>query len=67
VSGGTILLRRGHVSHFHLLDHRTSRSTLWHRNAGLEKIRLVTEGKYSVWFKTAVGEGAGLVEFDRNG
>jgi hypothetical protein len=28
---------------------------------------LITEGKYSVWFRTPVGEGAGLVEFSSNG
>jgi hypothetical protein len=28
---------------------------------------LITEGKYSVWFKTPVGEGAGVVEFFSNG
>jgi hypothetical protein len=28
---------------------------------------LITEGKYSVWFKTPVGEGAGVVEFSPNG
>jgi hypothetical protein len=28
---------------------------------------LITEGKYSVWFKTPVGEGAGVVTFDANG
>jgi hypothetical protein len=28
---------------------------------------LVTQGKYSVWFKTPVGEGAGVVEFGPNG
>jgi hypothetical protein len=24
---------------------------------------LITEGKYSVWFKTVIGEGAGVVKF----
>jgi hypothetical protein len=28
---------------------------------------LITEGKYSVWFRTPVGEGAGVVEFGSNG
>ncbi len=28
---------------------------------------MVTPGKYSVWFKTPVGEGAGLVEFTPDG
>ena len=28
---------------------------------------MITEGKYSVWFKTPVGEGAGVVEFCSNG
>jgi hypothetical protein len=28
---------------------------------------LITQGKYSVWFKTPVGEGAGVVEFGPNG
>lgn len=28
---------------------------------------MITEGKYSVWFKTPVGEGAGVVEFSPNG
>jgi hypothetical protein len=28
---------------------------------------LITEGKYSVWFKTPVGEGAGVVEFGPGG
>jgi hypothetical protein len=28
---------------------------------------VVTPGKYSVWFKTPVGEGAGIVKFDPDG
>jgi hypothetical protein len=28
---------------------------------------VVTEGKYSVWFRTPIGEGAGVVEFGSNG
>jgi hypothetical protein len=28
---------------------------------------LIIQGKYSVWFKTPVGEGAGVVEFGPNG
>lgn len=28
---------------------------------------MITEGKYSVWFRTPVGEGAGVVEFGPNG
>lgn len=28
---------------------------------------MITPGKYSVWFKTPVGEGAGVVEFGPNG
>jgi hypothetical protein len=28
---------------------------------------LITGGKYSVWFKTPIGEGAGVVEFGSNG
>jgi len=28
---------------------------------------LITQGKYSVWFRTAVGEGAGVVEFGPDG
>jgi hypothetical protein len=28
---------------------------------------LITQGKYSVWFKTPIGEGAGVVEFGPNG
>ncbi len=28
---------------------------------------MLTEGKYSVWFRTPVGEGAGVVELGRNG
>jgi hypothetical protein len=28
---------------------------------------LITQGKYSVWFKTPVGEGAGVVEFGPDG
>jgi hypothetical protein len=28
---------------------------------------LITEGKYSVWFRTPIGEGAGIVEFCPNG
>jgi len=28
---------------------------------------LITPGKYSVWFKTPVGEGAGVAEFGPNG
>jgi hypothetical protein len=32
-----------------------------------EYIQLITQGKYSVWIKTPVGEGAGVVEFGPNG
>lgn len=28
---------------------------------------MVTQGRYSAWFKTPVGEGAGVVEFHPNG
>jgi hypothetical protein len=28
---------------------------------------LITEGKYFVWFRTPVGEGAGVVQFAPNG
>jgi hypothetical protein len=28
---------------------------------------VITQGKYSVWFKTSVGEGAGVVELGPNG
>jgi hypothetical protein len=28
---------------------------------------VVKEGRYSVWFKTPVGEGAGVIEFGPNG
>jgi hypothetical protein len=28
---------------------------------------MITEGKYSVWFRTPIGEGAGIVEFGPNG
>lgn len=28
---------------------------------------MITPGKYSVWFKTPVGEGAGVVEFGADG
>jgi hypothetical protein len=28
---------------------------------------VVKEGRYSVWFKTPVGEGAGVIEFGSNG
>jgi hypothetical protein len=28
---------------------------------------LITQGEYSVWFKTPVGEGAGVVNFSPNG
>jgi hypothetical protein len=28
---------------------------------------LITKGKYSVWFRTPVGEGAGVVDFGPNG
>jgi hypothetical protein len=30
-------------------------------------MKLITGGKYSVWFKTPIGEGAGVVEFSPNG
>jgi hypothetical protein len=30
-------------------------------------VAVVEEGKYSVWFRTPVGEGAGIVEFGANG
>jgi T3SS negative regulator,GrlR len=32
-----------------------------------EDVRVVAAGKYSVWFKTPIGEGAGVVQFDHNG
>ena len=28
---------------------------------------MISEGRYSVWFRTPVGEGAGVVEFGSNG
>ena len=28
---------------------------------------MITEGKYSVWFKTPIGDGAGMVEFGPKG
>jgi hypothetical protein len=28
---------------------------------------LITEGKYSIWFKTPIGEGAGVVDFGPDG
>jgi hypothetical protein len=28
---------------------------------------LITQGKYSVWFRTALGEGTGVVEFKPDG
>jgi hypothetical protein len=28
---------------------------------------LITQGKYSVWFRTPIGEGAGVVEFGPDG
>jgi hypothetical protein len=28
---------------------------------------MITEGKYSVWFRTPIGAGAGIVEFGPNG
>jgi hypothetical protein len=28
---------------------------------------MITEGKYSVWFRTPIGDGAGVVEFGPNG
>jgi hypothetical protein len=28
---------------------------------------MITEGKYSVWFRTPIGDGAGIVEFGPNG
>ena len=33
----------------------------------LECIRLISQGKYSVWFKTPIGEGAGLVKLGPDG
>jgi hypothetical protein len=28
---------------------------------------MITGGKYSVWFRTPIGEGAGVVDFQPNG
>ena len=28
---------------------------------------MITEGKYSIWFSTPIGDGAGVVEFGPNG
>jgi hypothetical protein len=28
---------------------------------------MITEGKYSIWFRTPIGDGAGMVEFGPNG
>jgi hypothetical protein len=36
-------------------------------DARAENIFVVTQGKYSVWFKTPIGEGAGVVEFAPDG
>jgi len=30
-------------------------------------IKMITEGKYSIWFSTPIGEGAGIVEFGPSG
>jgi hypothetical protein len=32
-----------------------------------ESVPLITQGRYSVWFKTPIGEGAGVVEFGPDG
>lgn len=43
---------------------------IWLNSAGIpvNTVALViTPGKYSVWFKTPVGEGAGVVEFGPDG
>jgi T3SS negative regulator,GrlR len=32
-----------------------------------EGLPVVKDGRYSVWFKTPVGEGAGVIEFGPNG
>ena len=43
---------------------------IWLNSAGIpvDTVALViTPGKYSVWFKTPVGEGAGVVEFGPDG
>src|SRR6478752_2286651 len=32
-----------------------------------ESVQLITQGKFSVWFKTPIGEGAGVVEFGPDG
>jgi hypothetical protein len=34
---------------------------------GSECIWLITEGQYSIWFKTPIGEGAGVVDFGPDG
>lgn len=33
----------------------------------IKGLSLITQGKYSVWFKTPVGEGAGVVELGPDG
>ena len=30
-------------------------------------IKMITEGKYSIWFRTPIGDGAGVIEFGPNG
>jgi hypothetical protein len=37
------------------------------KTSSRERVKLITNGRYSVWFKTPIGEGAGVVEFDANG
>jgi hypothetical protein len=49
------------------LPQRTDSALLAIADARAESIFVVTQGKYSVWFKTPIGEGAGVVEFGPHG
>jgi hypothetical protein len=45
----------------------TDRALLAKSNARAERISLIIQGRYSAWFKTPIGEGAGVVEFHPDG
>ena len=49
------------------VDSDTVADTMSRFGMNRRHVTLITQGKYSVWFKTPVGEGAGMVEFAPDG
>jgi hypothetical protein len=65
-----------HARHRHVAGVKSERRAwvqFWSQRSALgqaeaeERFVMITPGKYTVWFRTPVGEGAGVVDFGSNG